>query len=124
MFFYLAEPTLNTLSITEPLYKKQYNLSCRATFSEKIDSQLIQYLVLKWTGPDGVDLNKENDVIISQQLNFHSEATRSLTFHPLRMNHGGSYKCEAKLLLPDTSNIFNTTCQHYITVLGKLFESI
>ena len=98
-----------------------HTLSCRATFSDKVASQMIPYLTLEWVGPDGVVLNKDNGVMIERQQNYHSEATRSLTFNPLSLTHGGLYKCEAKLLLPDSSNMHNSTCQHYLTVLGKLF---
>jgi len=59
-----------------------HTLSCRATFSDKVASQVIPYLRLEWVGPDGVALNKDNGMTIEQQLNYHSEATRSLIFNP------------------------------------------
>ena len=120
-----AEPVVSILSLTESVYVVPYTLTCQASFIPKIASQLIQYLVLEWTGPDGVSLSEENGVIIEQQQTRYSEATRSLTFHPLNMTHGGEYTCKASLLLPDTpllpdtSSAFNSSSSYNLNVLSK-----
>ena len=117
---FLAQPVLNVRSsVTKSIYREPYTLMCRASFNPKIATQLIQYLVLEWTGPDGVSLSIENGVIIEQQQTNRSEATRSLTFHPLNMTHSGTYQCKASVLLPDSENLFISTSQFHLNVLSK-----
>lgn len=117
---FLAQPVLNVRSsVTKSIHREPYTLTCRASFIPKIAIQLIQYLVLEWTGPDGVSLSIENGVIIEQQQTNRSEATRSLTFHPLNMTHSGTYQCKAKVLLPNSENLFISTSQFHLNVLSK-----
>lgn len=110
---------VNILGLTESVYLEPYTLTCQASFIPKIASQLIQYVVLEWTGPDGVLLNEENGVTIEQQQIGHTKATRSLSFHPLNMTHGGIYKCKATLSLPDTGGAFDSKSQRNLNVLSK-----
>ena len=114
-----AKPVLTITSTVKPVYMEQYTLTCRATFIPKIASQLIPYLVLEWFGPDGIAMTEENGVTIEQQQNLYSEATRSLTFHPLNMTHGGSYTCEAKFVLQDLNSTISSTSQYNLNVLSK-----
>ena len=110
---------MNILRLTEPIYMERYTITCKATFMPKIAPQLIPYLVLEWFGPEGVAFTKENGVTVEQQQNFHSEATRSLTFHPLNMTHRGSYKCKATVFLPESNSTFISTSQYSLSVLSK-----
>lgn len=121
--FFSAEPVLNVLSSAKSIYREPFTLTCRASFIAKIASQLLQYLTLEWVGPDGVSLSEENGVTVENQRNNLSEATRSLIFHPLNMTHRGTYKCKAKVILPDSSGTFNSTSQYHLNVLSKCFVS-
>ena len=51
---------------------------------------------------------------IEPQRIFIDTATRSLVFDPLNSTHEASYKCEAKLILPD----FDTSMLYHLNVLS------
>ena len=56
-------------------------------------------------------------VTIEPQRIFIDTATRSLVFDPLNSTHEASYKCEAKLILPDFES-FNTSMLYHLNVLS------
>ena len=116
-----AKPVLSITRTEEPLYMETYTLTCTATFIPKIAPQLSPFLVLEWFGPDEVALTEGNSVTIEPQQNHYSKATRSLTFHPLNITHGGPYTCEAKFVLQNSSSTFNfnSTSQYHLNVLSK-----
>ena len=105
----------------EPIDLKPFNMKCTASLNPKVASQLIHFLVLDWVMADG---HQEDGVIIEQQWIFSNTTTRSLVFNPLNMTHGGDYKCEAKLILPDSAGSFNTSAQYHLTVLSKRVHDI
>ena len=107
----------------EPNYLGAFNMTCRASFNPKVTSQLIYYLVLDWVRVDGEDINQLDGVTIGeQQFSTDREtSTRDLVFASLVMAHGGDYRCEAKLILPDNAGSFNTTLDYHLNVFGKGF---
>ena len=122
--FFSVEPVLNIVSSARSIHREPFTLTCRTSFVAKIAPQLVQYLTVEWVGPDGISLSEENNVTIEKQQNNHSVATRSLTFHPLNMTHRGTYKCRAKVMLPDSSSTFNSTSLYHLNVLSKCFVHI
>ena len=119
----LAIPVTNILTSGEPMHQKPFNLTCTASLNPKVASQLIQYMVLEWVGPSGESVANQDGITIEQQHILHNTITRSLTFHPLNMTHGGNYKCEAKLLLPNTE-VFNSSSLYHLNVLSKWISDL
>ena len=104
----------------EAVYLEPFTLTCRATLNPKVVPQLIRYLVLEWVRADGQEIVQEDGVTVEEQLFFSEANTRSLVFDKLNITHGGDYKCEAVLILPENAGSFNTTVQYHINVLSKL----
>ena len=119
----LAIPVTSILTSGEPEYLELFNLTCTASLDPKVASQLIQYMVLEWMGPSGESLADQDGITIEQQHILHNTTTRSLTFHPLNMTHGGNYKCEAKLLLQNTE-VFNSSSLYHLNVLSKWISDL
>ena len=63
-------------------------------------------------------MSEIDDVTIEKQHVFSDITTRSLVFDPLNITHGATYKCEAKLILPDSAGSFNTSLPYHLTVLS------
>ena len=92
-------------------------MTCRASLSAKVASQLIQFLVLDWVMEDGGSVSNIQGVKIEPQRIFIDTTTRSLVFDSLNITHEASYKCEAKLILPDFES-FNTSMLYHLNVLS------
>ena len=93
-------------------------MTCRASLSAKVASQLIRFLVLDWVMDDGRSVSQIDGVTIEEQRIFLYTTTRSLLFDPLNITHGATYKCEAKLILPDSAGSFNTSLLYPLSVLS------
>ena len=102
----------------EAIYLTTFNMTCRASLNAKVASQLIQFLVLDWVLEDGGSVSQIDGVTLEKQLVFSYTTTRSLVFDPLNITHGATYKCEAKLILPDSAGSFNTSLPYHFTVLS------
>ena len=108
-------------------------MTCRASLNAKVASQLTQFLVLDWVMEDGGSVRNIQGVTIEPQRIFIDTTTRSLVFDPLNSTHEASYKCEAKLILPDFES-FNTSmlyipsqcvkCVQYIHVCTCIYISL
>ena len=118
-----AHPIVDINVSGEPDYLGAFNMTCRASLKPRITSQLSHYLVLDWVRVDGEDIQQLDGVSIGEQQfsTDHETTTRNLVFDPLIMAHGGDYRCEAKLILPDNAGSFNTTLDYHLNVLGKGF---
>ena len=102
----------------EAIYLTTFNVTCRASLIAKVASQLIQFLVLDWVMEDGGSVSQIDGLTIEKQHLFSDTTTRSLVFDPLNITHGATYKCEAKLILPDSAGSFNTSLLHHLNVLS------
>ena len=72
-------------------------------------------------GTDGHIINQQHDGMrVADQQNTSNVASRSLVFEPLNVTHGGNYRCEAKLMLPNSAGFFNTTREYHLDVLSKM----
>ena len=109
-----AEPSVVVSVSGEAIYLTTFNVTCRA----KVASQLIQFLVLDWVMEDGGSVSQIDGVTIEKQHVFSDTMTQSLVFDPLNVTHGATYKCEAKLILPDSAGSFNTSLPYHLTVLS------
>ena len=103
----------------EAVYLTHFNMTCRASLNPKVASQLIQFLVLDWVMENGTSVNEGDGVTIEKQHIFSNTTTRSLIFDPLNLTHGATYKCEAKLILPDSAGSFYESLLYHLTVLSK-----
>ena len=123
MFVYIllttAHPVVDIYVPEEAIYSEPFNMTCRATLNPKVASQLIQYMVVEWVRVDGQSISEEDGVTIEQQQTYTDTATRLLIFDSLEMAHGGDYKCEATLILPDSAGSFNTSAEQLLNVLSK-----
>ena len=111
-----VRPVVDIYVPEEAIYSEPFNMTCRATTGA---SQLFRYLVIEWVSVDGQSISEEDGVTIEPQQSYSDTATRSLIFDSLEMAHGGTYKCVASLLLPDSAVSFNTSAEHHINVLSK-----
>ena len=93
-------------------------MTCRASLNAKVASQLIQFLVLDWVMEDGRNVSQIDGVTLEKQHVFSDTSTRSLVFDPLKNTHEATYKCEAKLILPDSES-FNTSLLYHLIVLSQ-----
>ena len=93
-------------------------MTCRASLNAKVASQLIQFLVLDWVMEDGGSVYQKDEVTIEKQHTLFDTATRSLVFDPLNITHGATYKCEARLILPNSAGSFNTSLPYLLTVFS------
>ena len=93
-------------------------MTCTASLNAKVASQLIQFLVLDWVMEDGGSVYQKDEVTIEKQHTLFDTTTRSLIFDPLNITHGATYKCEAKLILPDFAGSFNTSLLYHLTVFS------
>ena len=114
-----AEPSVEVSVSGEAIHLTTFNVTCRASLNAKVASQLIQFLVLDWVMEDGGSLYQIDGVTIEKQHVFSDTTTRSLVFGPLNITHGATYKCEAKLILPDSAGSFNTSLLYHLTVLSS-----
>ena len=104
----------------EPIYThQQFTLTCRATLNPKIASQLIQYMILEWIGPNGETLTNDSNITVGHQKTFYNESVQILTFESLRMTHGGLYTCRAKIVFPDSGILLNSSSEYHLSVLSK-----
>ena len=113
-------------SAEQAVYLNQFSLTCNASLNPKVASHLIRYLVLDWVGADGQSVSEVDGVTIGEQQfyslsNTSNTTTRDLVFDPLVMAHGGDYRCEAKLILPDNAGSFNTTLDYHINVMSMYY---
>ena len=113
-----AHPAVDVSVSGEAIYLNTFNMTCRASLNAKVASQLIQFLVLDWVMEDGGSLYQIDGVTIEKQHTFFDTTTRSLVFDPLNITHGATYKCEAKLILPDSAGSFNTSLPYHLKVLS------
>ena len=113
-----AQPAVDVSVSGEAIYLNPFNTTCRASLNAKVASQLIQFLVLDWVMEDGGSVSQIDGVTIEKQHVFSDTTTRSLVFDPLNITHGATYKCEAKLILPDSAGSFNTSLPYHLTVLS------
>ena len=67
---------------------------------------------------DGRNVSQIDGVTLEKQYVFSDTSTRSLVFDPLKNTHEATYKCEAKLVLPDSEPI-NTSLLHHLNVLSQ-----
>ena len=104
----------------EALYLTPFNMTCRASLNPKVAAQLIHFLVLDCVMDDGTSISQVDGVTIEEQHVFSNTTTRSLIFDSLNLTHGSTYKCEAKLILPDSAGSFNESLLYHLTVLSKL----
>ena len=116
--FTSAKPAVDNSVSGEAIYLTTFNMTCRASLNAKVASQLIQFLVLDWVMEDGGSVSQIYSVTIEKQHVFSDTTTRSLVFDPLNITHGATYKCEAKLILPDSAGSFNTSLPYHLTVLS------
>ena len=112
-----AKPAADVSVSGEAIYLNPFNMTCRARLNAKVASQLIQFLVLDWVMEDGGSVSNIQGVTIEPQRIFIDTTTRSLVFDPLNSTHEASYKCEAKLILPDFES-FNTSMLYHLNVLS------
>ena len=103
----------------EAVYLTPFNMTCRASLNPKVASQLIQFLVLDWVMENGTSISQVGGVTIEKQHIFSNTTTRSLIFDPLNLTHGATYKCEAKLILPNSAGSFNSSLLYHLTVISK-----
>ena len=108
-----AKPSVVVSVSGEAIYLTTFNVTCRASLSAK----LIQFLVLDWVMEEGESVSQIDGVTIDEQ-HFSDTMTQSLVFDPLNITHGATYKCEAKLILPDSAGSFNTSLPYHLTVLS------
>ena len=106
------------IGIEEPLLLRHFNLTCEASLHPKVATQLIQYMVLEWVGPNEQSLG--SDVSVNDQQTFYDTATQSLLFSPLSFAHGGDYTCRANLVLPDSQGTLTTDVSYHLNVLSKI----
>ena len=98
----------------ESIRNVPYVLTCTASLYYRISSQLTQYLVVEWIGPDGLALTEEDGITVDHQYT-HS---RSLNFHSLDVIHGGLYQCVAKLVIPNAGITYNSRAEYNLIVKG------
>ena len=112
-----AQPAVDVSVSGEAVYLTTFNMTCTASLNAKVASQLIQFLVLDWVMEDGVSVSRMDGVTLEKQHVFSDTSTRSLVFDSLKNTHEATYKCEAKLILPDSES-FNTSLLYHINVLS------
>ena len=122
--FTSAQPAVDVSVSGEAIYLIPFNMTCTASLTAKLASQLIQFIVLDWVMDDGQNASQIDGVTIEKQHTFSNNTTRSLVFNPLNLTHGATYKCEAKLILPDSSGSFNTSLPYFLTVFSTYCMSI
>ena len=76
-------------------------------------------MVMEWIGSDGKPLTNDSNITVGYQKMFYSEAIQILVFNGLRMSHGGSYTCRAKIDFPDIGILFSTSSEYHLNVLSK-----
>ena len=119
----LARPVINFSVPGKAIYSEPYEVICRAILNRKVALQLIRYMVVEWVSVDGQSISEDDGVTIEQQQTYSDTATRSLIFDSLKMAHGGTYKCVANLILPDSAGSFHTSAKHHLNVLSKYISA-
>ena len=115
-FLPLVQPAVRITTSGNAIYSEPFQITCRASLRSAVATHLIQYLMVNWTienyGPFV-------DISVDEEQTDASAVTRTVTFEPLNVTHGGNYTCEAKLKLPDTTESFNSDHLYQLIVLSK-----
>jgi len=113
--FFTVIPSVGISALGESIHNLSYVLTCTASLHYRISSELTQYLVVEWIGPDGLALTEENGITVDHQ---HTRSP-SLNFHSLDAIHGGLYQCVAKLVIPNAGVTYNSRAEYNLIVKGK-----
>ncbi|CAI8023925.1 hypothetical protein GBAR_LOCUS13950 [Geodia barretti] len=117
-----AHPDVHIVTYGKNVHSETFEVTCRASLQPAVAAHLNHYMTVDWIGADGQIINEEHDdITVNDQSTVSNDVTRSLVFDPLKMAHGGSYVCRAKLTLPGSAGVFQNVGEYQLSVLNMTF---
>ncbi|CAI8023924.1 hypothetical protein GBAR_LOCUS13950 [Geodia barretti] len=115
-------PDVHIVTYGKNVHSETFEVTCRASLQPAVAAHLNHYMTVDWIGADGQIINEEHDdITVNDQSTVSNDVTRSLVFDPLKMAHGGSYVCRAKLTLPGSAGVFQNVGEYQLSVLNMTF---